>query len=225
MAQITIQILEGMERGRAFEGVPTPITIGREDDNVIRLNDERVSRFHAKIQHDGDRVILTDLDSTNGTRVNGHPIQIHVLQPGDLLWIGRCVLVFGSKDEIAARQLAESHDSTRSDGTVPLSNDESSGMPHPSTLEEYGELFPNGPPEVPGSLALAQRAQLSDILAYVHDRIRRFMEAGKENLPKDSDSDSSYDRHMVVEWASWQELVGLEMDIAEYLRKVAEPES
>ena len=73
-------------------------------------------------------------------------------------------------------------------------------------------------------LALAQRAQLSDMLAYVHDRIRRFMEAGQEYLPKDSDSDSSYDREMRVRWATWQELVGLEMDIAEYLRKVAEPE-
>lgn len=225
MAQITIQVLEGMERGRAFEGIATPITIGREDDNVIRLNDERVSRFHAKIQHDGDRVVLTDLDSTNGTRVNGHAIQIHVLHPGDLLWIGRSVLVYGSKDEIAARQLTEAHDSTSSAGTVPFSYDDSTGLSHPSTLEEYGELFPDGPPEVPTSLALAQRAQLSDMLAYVHDRIRRFMEGGQEHLPEGLDQDSSYDREMRIRWAAWQELVGLEMDIAEYLREVAEPEA
>lgn len=224
MAQITIQVLEGMERGLVFKDVETPITIGREDDNVIRLNDERVSRFHAKIQHDGDRPILTDLDSTNGTRVNGHPVQIHVLQAGDLLWIGRCVLVFGSRDEIQARNLPESLDSRRSEGTVPLDGSEGTGSDLPSTLEEYGELFPEGPPQVPHHLALAQRAQVSDMLAYIHDRIRRFMEAGQEVIPDELDSDSSYNREMRVRWASWQELVGLEMDIAQYLRRLADPE-
>ena len=73
MASITLQVLEGMERGTVFDDLQTPISIGREEDNMIRLNDERVSRFHVKIQQDGDRIILTDLESTNGTRVNGHP--------------------------------------------------------------------------------------------------------------------------------------------------------
>ncbi|HAA63183.1 MAG TPA: hypothetical protein DCE39_19845, partial [Planctomycetaceae bacterium] len=35
MAEITIQILEGLERGRVFESLETPVTIGREDDNSI----------------------------------------------------------------------------------------------------------------------------------------------------------------------------------------------
>ena len=85
MARITLQLIEGLERGRVYSEVTTPVTIGREDDNTIRLNDERVSRFHAKIQEDGGRVILTDLESTNGTRVNGHPVQMRVLQIGDQL--------------------------------------------------------------------------------------------------------------------------------------------
>ena len=44
MAEITIQVLEGLERGRVFDSLETPVTIGREDDNSIQLNDERVSR-------------------------------------------------------------------------------------------------------------------------------------------------------------------------------------
>jgi predicted component of type VI protein secretion system len=88
MALVTLQVLEGLERGQVYAGIPTPVTIGREDDNHIRLNDERVSRFHAKIQEDNGRIILTDLDSTNGTRVNGHPVQMRVLQVGDQLSIG-----------------------------------------------------------------------------------------------------------------------------------------
>src|SRR5262245_27904636 len=103
MALITIQVIEGLERGSVYENIPTPVTIGREDDNRIRLNDERVSRFHAKIQEDGGRVILTDLDSTNGTRVNGQPVQMRVLQPGDQMTIGRCLLLFGSREQITAR--------------------------------------------------------------------------------------------------------------------------
>ncbi|MEM9701938.1 MAG: FHA domain-containing protein, partial [Planctomycetota bacterium] len=58
-AHVTLQVLEGLERGRTFRDLPVPFTIGREEENVVRLNDERVSRFHAKVQGDGERVILT----------------------------------------------------------------------------------------------------------------------------------------------------------------------
>ena len=103
MAEVTFQVLEGMERGRIFSLIETPFTIGREEDNSIQLNDERVSRFHLKVQEDDGRVILTDLDSTNGTRVNGTPSQLRVLQFGDLIAVGRCLLVYGSPEEIAQR--------------------------------------------------------------------------------------------------------------------------
>ena len=103
MAAVTFQILEGMERGRVFADVGTPFTIGREEDNSIQLNDERVSRFHLKIQEDAGKVILTDLESTNGSRVNGVPTTMRVLQVGDLVSIGRCLLVYGNPREIGAR--------------------------------------------------------------------------------------------------------------------------
>ena len=103
MAKVTLQLLEGLERGLMFRDLSTPVTIGREDDNTVRLNDERVSRFHAKIQEDGGQIILTDLESTNGTRINGHPIQMRVLQIGDQIAIGRCLLVYGSPEEITAK--------------------------------------------------------------------------------------------------------------------------
>ena len=102
MAAVTLQILEGLERGATFRGLDTPVTIGREDENSVRLNDERVSRFHAKLQEDDGRILLTDLDSTNGTRVNGRPVSMRVLRPGDQLAIGRCLLTYGSPEEIAA---------------------------------------------------------------------------------------------------------------------------
>src|SRR5437588_11770929 len=107
MKSVTLQIVEGVDKGRIFRDLSMPVTIGREEGNVLRLNDERVSRFHAKIQLDSDDVILTDLDSTNGTRINGNPIQIRRLRPGDRVGLGRSVLMFGTNEEIAARAAAE----------------------------------------------------------------------------------------------------------------------
>src|SRR5205823_3591956 len=106
MAAVTFQIIEGIDKGRVFRELPTPVTIGREEGNLLRLNDERVSRYHAKVQCDNSEIILTDLESTNGTRVNGNVVQIRRLRPGDRIGVGRSLLLFGSDDEIEARRTA-----------------------------------------------------------------------------------------------------------------------
>src|SRR5437763_10237263 len=106
MAKVTFQVLEGVDKGRVFREMTTPVTIGREEGNVLRLNDERVSRFHAKVQADNGEVILTDLESTNGTRVNGAVVQIRRLRAGDRINVGRSLLLFGSEQEILARVVA-----------------------------------------------------------------------------------------------------------------------
>src|SRR5262245_7439386 len=103
MPQVTLQVPEGIDKGRVYRDLQVPVTIGREEGNIVRLNDERVSRFHAKVQVDNNEIILTDLDSTNGTRVNNNVIQIRRLRPGDRVGIGRSLLLFGSEQEIAAR--------------------------------------------------------------------------------------------------------------------------
>src|SRR5205823_8548860 len=106
MPAVTFQIIEGIDKGRIFRDLATPVTIGREEGNLLRLNDERVSRFHAKVQFDNGEIILTDLESTNGTRVNGNVVQIRRLRPGDRVGVGRSVLLFGSEQEINARAAA-----------------------------------------------------------------------------------------------------------------------
>src|SRR5580692_10119185 len=103
MPAVTFQILEGIDKGRVYRELQTPVTIGREEGNVLRLNDERVSRFHAKVQFDNGEVIITDLESTNGTRVNGNVVQIRRLRPGDRIGVGRSLILFGSEQEIRAR--------------------------------------------------------------------------------------------------------------------------
>lgn len=221
MALVTIQVLEGLERGKIYSNLSTPVTIGREDDNVIRLNDERVSRFHAKIQEDGDRIILTDLDSTNGTRVNGHPVQLRVLQAGDQVWVGRCLLVYGSPEEIAAVRARIPVKHLDDDYTVHASapSGSSAEVVEPS-IEDYGDLFPSGPPDPPDGLTTAQRAEVSDMLAYTHDEILKVLAAGKQ----DPRTTAVNPGPVSVEWGAWQDLSRLGMLLATYLRKIAEPE-
>src|SRR5919198_3363064 len=103
MRTVTFQVLEGVDKGRVFRDLMIPVTLGREEGNLLRLNDERVSRFHAKVQQEDGDVIITDLESTNGTRVNGAPVQIRRLRPGDQIGLGRSTLLFGSHEEILAR--------------------------------------------------------------------------------------------------------------------------
>src|SRR5437762_11377953 len=117
MAAVTFQIIEGIDKGRVFRELPTPVTIGREEGNLLRLNDERVSRFHAKVQFDNGEIILTDLESTNGTRVNGTVVQIRRLRPGDRVSVGRSLLLFGSDEEIHARMQALGNLSTSAPGS------------------------------------------------------------------------------------------------------------
>jgi hypothetical protein len=209
------------------------VSIGREDDNTIQLNDERVSRFHAKVQCDGGRFILTDLDSTNGTRVNGHPVQMRVLQVGDQVAIGRCLLVFGSREQIADRfgqDLGLHADSGLSDPagqTIAASAEMFSDPLLASSLPEgfaVGDdsqpaLFPGGPPMPPGELRPAHRAQVSDFVAYIHEQVKRVLQAGREQREGDDLSP------MLLERAPWQRLLQLEMDLAVYLRKLAEPDN
>jgi len=70
------------------------VSIGRNDDNDIVLDDPLVSGHHTLIiVGDGSRaLLLQDLNSTNGTRINGQDVRNAPLKHGDAIHIGRCVL-------------------------------------------------------------------------------------------------------------------------------------
>lgn len=65
------------------------MTIGRKEDNDIRIDNLAVSGHHAKLLTIFDDSFLEDLDSTNGTFVNGQPIKKHPLKNGDTISIGK----------------------------------------------------------------------------------------------------------------------------------------
>ena len=227
MALVTFQIIEGLERGRIFTNLPTPVTIGREEDNTISLKDEQVSRLHAKLQDEEDRVILTDVSSTNGTRVNGHPVQMRVMQIGDLLSIGRCLLVYGSPEEIAAQvEQPEDADLKISDSveqTLAVNfgaeSHAASDLFSTNGILHSRELFPHGPPDPPRNLRPLQKAEISDFLAYLHAEFGDTLRALKE----DTSGKKRKKKPVQLDWSTWQRLLKLEMDLAVYLRKIAEP--
>lgn len=69
------------------------VTFGRSKDNTLALNDKKVSRKHAKIERSGATWKITDLESGNGTRVNGTKVDVHELAVEDTIRIGDAELV------------------------------------------------------------------------------------------------------------------------------------
>jgi adenylate cyclase len=81
--------------------LPEGIThLGRADENDIVISGDLISRRHARVRVSGDQLVAEDLDSRNGTRVNGEPLQgTRILRPGDTLTVG--------ENTLAVRQLAQ----------------------------------------------------------------------------------------------------------------------
>lgn len=75
------------------------ITVGRNEDNTIVIDNLAVSGFHARIDRAGSDYILTDLQSTNGTFVNDQKVTSHRLAHGDNVVIGKHVILFVSTEE------------------------------------------------------------------------------------------------------------------------------
>src|SRR5262245_271664 len=90
MLQLTT-ILNGERKSWPLDG--GPITIGRSSRHTIHLPDATVSKDHAEIARNGDRWLVRDLGSRNGTRVNGVEAgEARPLQEGDLLEVGKVMV-------------------------------------------------------------------------------------------------------------------------------------
>ena len=81
--------------GRRLVVGPAGATLGRSRQSDIVLSDPNVSRQHAEIRPRGGSWVLTDLGSTNGSRINGRPVSgPEVIRPGDEIELGSTVLKF-----------------------------------------------------------------------------------------------------------------------------------
>ena len=90
----TLQIVGGEGEGTTFALEQKTTVLGRGEDCDIVINHPMVSRHHAKIVRVGPSYYIHDLQSTNGTMVNGQRIDQHVLQSEDEIQIGMTLLLF-----------------------------------------------------------------------------------------------------------------------------------
>ncbi len=220
MASVTFQVLEGLEAGHLYCDLETPVTIGREEDNDIRLNDDRVSRFHAKIQEDAGRVIMTDLESTNGTRINGHPVRMRVLQFGDQILFGRCLLVYGSPEQLLGISARPKKSDSGLSILPPNKDEDEEGTHLPIPEEPVPPPSPFGHrPEPPEQLSPLQAVQVSDMVSYVRSIVLFVLESGEEQRPVPLKGSV----RMTVPPDSWHLLQKLQLDLSQFLREIADP--
>ena len=87
-----VRLLDGV----SFALTKSSVTIGRLPECDVVVDDAGASRQHARIERTESGFVLIDLGSTNGTMLNGEPIQEHVLEHGDRITIGETDLEFRS---------------------------------------------------------------------------------------------------------------------------------
>jgi two-component system, cell cycle response regulator len=105
-------VLAGTSVGEMHRIAKEKTVMGRGDKVDVRLFDEGISREHAQLIQQGERVVLEDLGSTNGTFCNGTRVQHQALAHGDKILLGSTTILKFSYhdklDEMFQRQMSES---------------------------------------------------------------------------------------------------------------------
>lgn len=224
MRTVTFLVLEGVDKGRVYRNLTVPVTIGREEGNALRLNDERVSRYHAKIQTEDGDVILTDLDSTNGTRVNGAAVQIRRLRAGDQISIGRSMLLYGTMEEIENRRSGKAAPAIEGGvQTIQAAELAAAGRivapPIPPKTEDPSNnewrYRDDEVPPLPQKLSPAQAARLAEVFDYLH----RAITSSVENIEANEDG-----TEVKIAFNEWQTIQAVQGLLARYGRIVADPD-
>ncbi|HYM97694.1 MAG TPA: FHA domain-containing protein, partial [Candidatus Sulfotelmatobacter sp.] len=90
--ELTIE--SGPDAGHSHRTGEQALRLGRSPDNDVILRDPATSGHHARLERRGDQFWIVDLGSTNGTLVNGEPIQEKQLNHGDRVTIGQNAVQF-----------------------------------------------------------------------------------------------------------------------------------
>jgi diguanylate cyclase (GGDEF)-like protein len=117
-------VLSGTLVGKMFELSGSQLVIGRATDADIRLDDDGVSRMHARMDcASGGEITLVDLESTNGTFVNGSQIRSQALRDGDRIQIGSVtVLKFSYQDSLEEQFQQQLYESATRDALTQAYN-------------------------------------------------------------------------------------------------------
>jgi len=108
--------IDGVHAGSLFAVDTLPCTIGRHQDNSLQIDEDSISRFHARISQDEQGFFVEDLKSRNGTFVGGQRISRHTLKDGEGLAFGVHVSFrFNISDTLEERLLRRLYESSTRD--------------------------------------------------------------------------------------------------------------
>src|SRR3954447_6839731 len=99
LAQCKLVVLKGSQRGKEFVISSDVIRIGKVDENDVVLPEETVSRVHCEILRDAKGHLLRDLNSTNGTFLDGAEIREAYIRAGSVITVGTVQLKFQPYEE------------------------------------------------------------------------------------------------------------------------------
>lgn len=180
-------VIRGIDQGSKFELRTPSVTLGREPGNTIQLQDTEISRRHAELRLIDGRYVLVDLNSSNGTYVNGRRMEMSELTNGDQLQLGASVMLFtGAPDETTGA-------AAKDVDIVPGRNAEDHSRILRSMTQEEGSRIFDLALDVPGSpwvarvranlqvmyrtaLAVSQTLDIEQLLARIMELIFEWVE-------------------------------------------------
>lgn len=114
--RIVLLRMDGIDAGRLYPLGADTYTIGRHQDNALRLEDGGISRFHARVTWLGNAHAIEDLASSNGTWLRGRRISRAVLANGDIVQLGsHASFRYTATDRLHEKLLRQLHESSTRD--------------------------------------------------------------------------------------------------------------
>ena len=125
-----VVLSEGLT-GRSYELKVEKTTIGRVEDNAFQIPEQSVSSHHCEVLLKGSDIVVKDLNSTNGTFINGEKITKKVLKPGQVLRLGQIELRLetdGAPATPADKKKVDPNTRAITRGGVKLESEQGSGV-------------------------------------------------------------------------------------------------
>jgi len=129
-------VIRGNDQGTRFELNEPTIGLGRDSSNRVQLHDTEVSRRHAEIRRVDGGYAIADLESSNGTYVNGQRIRLHRLRSGDRVQVGRTLMLYTGPAEEGLTDVRQ-----QVDIASPQQTGDRSRIIHSITGEEGSRIF------------------------------------------------------------------------------------
>jgi len=129
-------VIRGNDQGTRFELEEPILRLGRDKSSAIQIHDTEVSRNHAEIRRTHRDYTISDLNSSNGTFVNGKQVRQHLLASGDQVLVGTTLMLYTGPSEQSDSNLGGSIDIAAATAA-----DDQSRIIHSVTQKEGSRIF------------------------------------------------------------------------------------